>query len=341
MCLNTILNKAEITKEDLVNLLQTQGSEEMNLLFRHADAIRKEYMGDEVHVRGIIDYSNHCSENCLYCSLREDNFTINRYRMSPDEIIETAKKAYESGVRTILLKSGQESFFDTDIISYIIYTIKNKFDVAVTICLGKRSFDEYKAWKIAGADRYLLSFETSNSKLYQIYHKGSKLVDRINHIKYLKHIGYQIGSGSIIGLPMQKLEDIANDIFLLKELNIDMAVFSPFIPKKFTPYQNEKPGGIDLLFKTMAAARIVLKDAHITVTSAVQSIQNDSGISGLNAGANILMHDVTPHAYKIKNLLPGPEFQELSDPAKLNLKLESAGRSLSFSRGDSIKSIHN
>ena len=154
------------------------------------------------HVRGIIDFSNYCSQNCLYCGLREDNFALPRYRMTPDEIIETAQQITNHGIYTIVLQSGEDSFFDTDLIAYIIYSIKQKSNTAITLSLGERGFDEYRTWKIAGADRYLLKHETANSKLYSIYHLKQKLSDRVAHLKFLKRIGYQIGSGNMIGMPL-------------------------------------------------------------------------------------------------------------------------------------------
>jgi len=225
MNLPELLNKDNLNKEEIVYLLSLSKQDERDALFNRADQIRREYCGDEVHLRGIIEFSNHCSENCMYCGLRQDNLKLERYRMSAEEIITTAKLVYKAGVKTIVLQSGEDDYYDKDLIAYIIYTIKQETDAAITLCLGERSFSEYSTWKIAGADRYLLKHETSNPKHYSIYHTGGRLENRIGHLKYLKKIGYQVGTGNIIGLPMQTAEDIAEDILLCKELNVDMAAF--------------------------------------------------------------------------------------------------------------------
>jgi biotin synthase len=217
--------------------------------------------------------------------------------LTPDEILCTARKIYERGVRTIFLQSGQDSYFDTDIISYLVYSIKNQFDVAVTLSIGERGFDEYKSWKIAGADRYFLKHETANQDLYKEYHSRSKFEDRINQLKYLKHIGYQAGTGCIIGLPGQKLQDIADDIILSRDLNVDMLSIGPFIPAKFTPYQNYPHGEVLLTLKTIAAARIVLKDIHITSTASLDILDKFGREKGLKAGANIILNNFTPYPY--------------------------------------------
>ena len=339
--LEKILNKEDFSRDEIVYLLNLNNKEEINKLFLKADEIRKIYCGDEVHLRGVIEYSNFCDENCMYCGLREDNFSISRYRMTPEEIIETAKIISNSGIKTIVLQSGEDGYFDTDMIAYIIYTIKQKFDVAITLSLGERGFEEYKNWKIAGADRYLLKHETANPRLFSIYHNREQLEDRINHLRYLKSLGYQIGAGNLIGLPGQTVEDIANDILFMQDLDVHMAAIGPFIPSPFTPYQNRTHGSVELTLKTMAVARIVLKEVHIPATTALDSIDQFGREKGLNCGANVVMPNFTPHPFRENYTIYSHKRGIMDEPEishkKLVHRIECIGRKISSSRGDSTK----
>ncbi|MBM4172420.1 MAG: [FeFe] hydrogenase H-cluster radical SAM maturase HydE [Ignavibacteria bacterium] len=343
MKLEEILNKENYSRDEIIYLLNLKNPEEMQKLYKHADEVRKRYCGDEVHMRGIIEISNYCEQNCLYCGLREDNISLERFRMSVEEIIETANQITKLGIFTIVLQSGEDSEFDADFISHIIFSIKQKSNAAITLSLGERGFDEYRAWKIAGADRYLLKHETSNKKLYSLYHSKQKLIDRINHIKFLKRIGYQVGSGNMIGLPMQTIEDIADDILLCKELDLDMAAFGPFIPSPNTPYHSKNAGSPELTLKVTAVLRLVLKNVHIPATTALDTLDQLGREKGLNVGANVIMPDLTPHPYRDNyQIYPGKR-GVADDPVESALKLqrrvEALGRKISFSRGDSMKIV--
>lgn len=338
--LEKILNQESFTREEIIFLLKLQKDEQKNLLFEKANQVRIKYVGNKVHLRGVIEFSNYCSQHCLYCGLREDNFSLNRYRMHVDEIIDAAKNIYLQGIKTVILQSGEDNFFDTDLISFLIYSIKKNFDVAVTLSIGERGFDEYKAWKIAGADRYLMKHETANPKSYFALHSKTRLEERIRNLKYLKMIGYQIGSGNMIGLPGQKIEDIADDILLCKELDVDMAAFGPFIPAKFTPLQSQPAGSVDLTLKTIAVARLVLKDVNIPATTALDSIDIMGREKGLSVGANVVMPDFTPQPYRedyqIYNNKRGISDDPIDGNIKLLNRISSLGRELSTDRGDRI-----
>ncbi|MBI1938614.1 MAG: [FeFe] hydrogenase H-cluster radical SAM maturase HydE [Ignavibacteriales bacterium] len=345
MNLHELLHKDELTREEIVYLLSLKNEDDKNLLYTRADEVRQFYCYDEVHLRGIIEISNYCDQNCFYCGLREANLTLTRYRMSPEEVIATAQMITNLGIFTIVLQSGEDHGFDTDLIAYIIYSIKQQTNAAITLSLGERGFDEYRAWKIAGADRYLLKHETANPKLYSLYHNKQKLSDRIEHLKFLKNIGYQIGSGNMIGLPMQTVEDIADDILLCKEFDLDMAAFGPFIPSPNTPYQSKNSGSVELTLNTMAVARLILKNVHIPATTALATLDEDGRIKGLNAGANIIMPDFTPNPYREQYQIYPDRKCLKDDPRKcrscLQLQLESIGRRVSSSRGDSLKLTPN
>jgi len=281
MNLYEILHKEELTKEEIIFLLKQKNKSDQQKLFDRADEVRSIYCGDEVHLRGIIEFSNYCEQDCIYCGLRASNHKLTRYRMTPEKVIETAHVISNLGIYTIVLQSGEDNYYNTDRIAYMIYQIKQNTEAAITLSLGERGYDEYRTWKIAGADRYLLKHETASPSLYSIYHKKQKLEDRLSHLRFLKTIGYQIGSGNIIGLPNQTMEDIADDILLCKEFDLDMAAFGPFIPSPNTPYRNKTVGDVDLTLRTMAVARIVLKKVHIPATTALATLDDDGRIKAL------------------------------------------------------------
>jgi biotin synthase len=341
MNLYEILHKEELTKGEIIFLLNLKDKNNQQKLFDRADEVRNIYCGDEVHLRGIIEFSNYCEQDCIYCGLRKSNYLLSRYRMTPEEIIETAHVISNLGIYTIVLQSGEDNYYNTDLIAYIIYQIKQNTNAAITLSLGERGFDEYREWKIAGADRYLMKHETASSNLYSVYHTKQKLEDRISHLRFLKKIGYQIGSGNMIGLPMQSIEDIADDILLCKELDLDMAAFGPFIPSPHTPYQNKSAGNIDLTLRTMAAARIVLKKVHIPASTALATLDDDGRIKGLNAGANVVMPDLTPSPYRKQyQIYPNKKCindNPLSCKGCLQLQIEAIGRKISNSRGGFLK----
>lgn len=346
MDIDSILQKDSLNKKDIIYLLNIDDKRELDLLFGRAREIRNYYLGNEIHLRGIIEFSNFCEQNCLYCGLRKGNGELQRYRMDKDLILAITELITSKGIKTIVLQSGEDSSFSCDCIYNIIRKIKSKNDTAITLSLGERKFTEYEAWKEAGADRYLLKHETSNPKLYSIYHQHQSLTGRIKHLRFLQNTGYQIGSGNLIGLPYQTIDDIANDILLCKRLDVDMASFSPYIPSPQTPYRNKKPADFLFTLKVMAVARIVLKWAHIPATTALATMDKNGRKMGLLAGANVIMPNFTPTAFskrysiyphKIKDIDINKSLDELGKlAALLDLKI-------SHSRGDSYKMgiVHN
>jgi biotin synthase len=180
--LKHLLSKDILTKEEIISLLEIDDPIELSHLYNRANEVRKYYCGNDVHLRGIIEFSNHCDQQCLYCGIRCPNNELERYRMSKDEIIETAKFIYSSDIKTIVLQSGEDSFYTTENVEEIIVSIKKDLNVAITLSIGERGFDEYECWKQAGADRYLLKHETANPILYASYHQNKKLEDRLDYI---------------------------------------------------------------------------------------------------------------------------------------------------------------
>lgn len=339
MNLDQVLNKKELTKDEIVFLLSLQQKEVIGKLYSRADEIRKKYCGEEVHLRGIIEFSNYCDQDCLYCGLRKSNKNLQRYRMTKDEIISTAKKISQAGIKTIVLQSGEDHFYSKSLVTDIIMSIKERFDSAITLSIGERGRDEYDEWKKAGADRYLLKHETANEHLYSTYHQQEKLKSRLAHIKYLKKIGFQTGSGNIIGLPGQTIEDIADDILLCKEMDCDMCSFSPFIPSNDSPLRKIPPANVDLTLMTIAVARIVLNDVHIPATTALSTLIESGKELGLKVGANVIMPNFTPLPYRenyeiYKNK---KNYEPLKYLEELKVMLARIGRKVGEGKGHSFK----
>ncbi len=282
-----------LSKKEIIDILKSPDTD----IFKEADAVRKKYVGDGVHLRGLIEFSNICKCNCLYCGLQSSNKHVNRYRLSKDEILDIAKKGVDEGFKTIVLQSGEDEFFNTKLMCEIISEIKN-LGVALTLSIGEKSFEDYKAFKDAGADRYLLRIETTDKNLYKKMHPYANFDNRMRCLYDLKKLGYETGTGCLVGLPEQTLESLADDILFFKELDADMIGIGPFIPHPDTPLKNENNGSLDLAIKVMAVTRILLKDINIPATTAMESLRADGRLLALQSGANVVMPNLTDDYHK-------------------------------------------
>ncbi len=302
-----VIEKSEftnsLTREELIDILEDNTCNEV--LYKVADRVRKKYMGDEVHLRGLMEFSNICKRNCMYCGLRRENKNIKRYRLMPDEMIELARKGVEYGYKTFVLQSGEDDFYTVDKMKYIISNIK-KMDVAVTISVGEKTFEEYKAYREVGADRYLIRIETTDKNLYDAMDPQMSHENRKRCLKDLKTLGYEVGSGSLVGLPNQTIESIADDILFFKEIGADMIGIGPFIPNGDTPLKNAKGAEFHLSLKVMALTRILLKDINIPATTAMETLDKNGRIIALQSGANVVMPNITEgENRKLYALYPG------------------------------------
>jgi len=339
--INDILNKSDLTKSEIIKLLSIDSDVEMELIYKKANEVKEKYFANQIHLRGIIEFSNYCRQDCYYCGIRNENENVNRYRMKDEEIMSSVSMIYNAGIKTIVLQSGEDLHYDINKVEHIIKSIKNSYDVAITLSLGERTFKEYEVWKNAGADRYLLKHETANPDIYYEIHPYQNFDDRIEHLKFLKKLGFQVGSGNIVGLPGQTIEDIADDIILCKDLDVDMASFSPFISAINTPYSDHQNCGIDLNLKTMAVSRIYLNDVHIPATTALSTLESDGRKRGLRAGANVIMPTYTPNDYRFNYLIyknkPGGSEAPKIKLNKINELLDQLNLEISFSKGHSLK----
>lgn len=282
--------------EELARLISPADDDERRLLWQVADRERAKTVGDEVHLRGLIEFSNYCVQNCLYCGLRRGNRKLRRYRLSPEQVVDTAVRAAALGYGTVVLQSGEDPYYTGPILAGIIREIKRRTGekLAVTLSVGERKRDDYALWREEGADRYLMRHETADPKLYAALHPGQTLTSRLECLATLRELGYQVGAGNMVGLPGQSAKTLAQDLLLLQELDVEMAGIGPFIPHPETPLAACPGGGILETVSVVAAARLLLPLVHLPATTAVGSIHPRGRQMALAAGANVVMPNVTP-----------------------------------------------
>ena len=323
-----------MNKQELIDILADDTKNDW--LYKEADRIRHENVGDEVHLRGLIEFSNICKRQCKYCGLRSANKEIERYRILKDELLMYAKKAVDMGYRTLVLQSGEDDFYDTDKMVEIIREIK-KFDVALTLSIGEKTYEEYKAFKEAGADRYLLRIETTDKNLYQEMHPGVNIENRFRCLYDLKSLGYETGTGCLVGLPNQTIESLAEDILFFKELDADMVGIGPFIPHEQTPLSKAQKGDFWLALKVMALTRLNLPDINIPATTAMETLNPNGRIIALKSGANVVMPNVTSQEYRAKyEIYPGKIcINENPEQCRgcIEGKIRAIGRTISKDKG--------
>lgn len=343
-------------KHEIINWLRTEDKEKLEELWGMADEVRSRNVGDDVHLRGLIELSNICSRDCGYCGLRAGNTELERYRMPAEEIMGCAHEAVSFGYGTVVLQAGEDFGLDKEWIADIIRRIKNETSLAVTLSLGERTIEEYKAWKEAGADRYLLRFETSNRELYDRIHPPLPGIhsDRLEILRQLRILGFEVGSGVMIGIPGQTYEDLANDIETFRLLDLDMIGVGPYIPHHATPLgQSENdayapdgqqvPNSEEMTYKVMALARLVCPSANIPSTTALATINTATGRElGLSRGANIVMPNMTPRKYRaMYEIYPAKAcIDETAADCRacMRKRILSIGRSVGSGRGDSPNS---
>lgn len=322
-----------LDRSSIIELLTVTPADE---LYRRADEVRREAVGDDVHLRGLIEFSNICRNDCLYCGIRRGNRQVQRYRMTEEELVETAKRAAALGFQTIVLQSGEDLYFDQARMCRIIEQIK-RLDVALTLSVGERDYEDYKAFRDAGADRYLIRIETTDRDLYHRLNPGMSWEHRHECLLMIRELGYELGSGIMVGLPGQTVESIADDLLYLKDICIDMAGIGPFIPHPETPLANESGGTLEQALRTMAVMRLLMPDINIPATTAMESLHPQGRIMALQAGANVVMPNVTEGEYRrLYELYPG-KICVNDTPAHcrscIGLKIRSIGRTIGQGRG--------
>lgn len=338
------IESGDLSREEIIFLLSLEEDEDVARLFAAADRVRRACCGDGVHLRGLIEFSNICARNCDYCGLRRDNRKVRRYRMSPEEVIDTSVAVVKKGISTVVLQSGEDSWYTAERMADIIRAIKSQAACAITLCIGERSFEDYRVMKEAGADRYLLRHETANPHLYHRLHPDMRFEDRVRCLHDLKALGYQVGAGGMVGLPGRAIEDMADDAIFVRDLDADMVGIGPFIPHPDTPLSGHPGGALDMTLKMVAVTRIVTRNAHIPATTAVGSIDAYGREKALMAGANVVMPNYTPLEYRVNYEIYPNKRCTAEDPAAchgcMRARIESIGRSIAEGPGHSLKAVN-
>jgi biotin synthase len=320
----------------LVPLLAAEGPEAERLRMA-ADELRARTMGDEVHLRALIELSNYCRRNCMYCGLRLDHAGVRRYRLTPAEILALAHQAEDLGYRTVVLQSGEDLYYETEVMAGILRSIKAETDLAITLSLGERSDVTYAAWREAGADRYLLRIETTDPALFAAMHPDGDLERRMRCLGQLKALGYQLGTGVLVGLPGQTVVSTADDVIWMHELGAEMIGVGPFIPHPDTPLAGANGGTLDQALNLLATLRLVFPHAHLPATTALGALDPQGGEKGLEAGANVLMPNLTPEAQREAYLLyPGKPIVDVTSATcrdRIAERVRAMGRTVATDHG--------
>lgn len=301
------------TKRQVEELLFQMPFEELQSI---AFQTRQEYKGTHVFLRGLLEFSNYCQRNCLYCGLQAQNKSIDRYVLTAEEIIEAGKQIKEAQMDTIVLQAGEWKH-DPHWLAQLIKTLKEYYGLAITLCVGETSKENYALWKTAGADRYLLRHETADSSLYAKLHPNHTLKDRVKCLYHLKELGYEVGSGFLVGVPWQDEQSLLEDIMLVQELGVAMCGIGPFIPQKATPFADKENGSFILTLRAVAALRIVMPWLNLPATTALETLYpNEGQKQGLRMGANVLMPSFTPEQNKKNYAIYNDKAQVKAENAK-------------------------
>ena len=333
-----LLSKAEqehrLSAKELVVLLTEPDAAAP--LYAAADRVREKYVGPQVELRGLIEFSNICKQNCLYCGLRRDNQQVPRYRLEAQMILDFGRRAVELGYKTLVLQSGEDEFFAPERFGPVLAELK-KMGVALTLSIGEKTREEYAALRAAGADRYLLRIETTDKELYEKMDPGMSWDNRVRCLRDLKELGFEVGTGSLVGLPGQSVESLARDILFFQELDVDMVGIGPFIPTPDTPLADAAGGTFDLACRMMALTRLLLPDANIPATTAMETLQPDGRMLALKRGANVVMPNVTDTDYRKMYMLYPGKICINDAPADcrgcVTAKIEGIGRTISQDQG--------
>ena len=287
-------NTRNLTDDELLSVLGT--SEYDETLFSAADSVRRKNYGDAVYIRGLIEFTNYCKNDCFYCGIRRGNGNAERYRLSKEEILDCCREGYSLGFRTFVLQGGEDNFYSDKLICEIVSEIRSAYpDCAITLSIGEKSRESYKAYFDAGANRYLLRHETADITHYSKLHPAEMSLEHRKKCLFdLKEIGYQVGSGFMVGSPFQTLPNIVSDLRFLQELKPDMIGIGPYITHKETPFKNHVSGSLDLTLRLISILRLMFPYALIPSTTALGTIDPNGRELGLKAGANVVMPNLSP-----------------------------------------------
>ncbi len=329
-----------LSHDELHSLIENRTEEIANYLFEKARHVRILNYGHDVYMRGLIEFTNYCKNDCYYCGIRKSNPDASRYRLSKEQILDCCAVGYDLGFRTFVLQGGEDGYYKDEIIADIVSTIKSNYpDCAITLSIGEKSYESYKMFFDAGADRYLLRHETANGNHYSKLHpENLSLENRKQCLYNLKEIGYQVGCGFMVGSPFQATDCIVEDLLFIKQLQPHMVGIGPFIPHKDTPFADKSAGTLELTLFILGIIRLLLPKVLLPATTALGTIHPKGRELGILAGANVVMPNLSPTDVRKKYMLYDNKICTGDEAAEcrvcLNNRIESIGYKLVVSRGD-------
>lgn len=339
---NKLYQDRQLTEAEYKELLELHTDKEIaEYGFELARKRQKETFGNEVYTRGLIEISNYCKNDCIYCGIRRSNQNAERYRLSEEEILSCCESGYALGFRTFVLQGGEDGYYTDDLLEDLLHKIKAAYpDCAITLSLGERSRESYERLYTAGADRYLLRHETANEAHYGKLHPAEmSLKNRKQCLYTLKEIGYQVGCGIMVGSPYQTIDNLVEDLAFMKTFNPHMVGIGPFIPQKDTPFGEMEPGSLEMTLFLLAIIRLMLPKVLLPATTALGTIHSRGRELGILAGGNVVMPNLSPvkvrkkYALYDNKICTGEEVAECR--GCLGNRMESIGYKLVVSRGDS------
>ncbi len=338
-----LIKNHSLTLDEYEQLVSGYSKGLAEYLRANAEKVRKDVYSNQVFVRGLIEISNICKNNCFYCGIRGGNHYCQRYRLTPKEIMECCVEGYELGFRTFVMQGGEDGFYTDEILCHLISNIKKVFpDCAVTLSLGERSRESYQKLYNAGADRYLLRHEAADKELYEKLHPADmSFENRMECLRNLKEIGFQTGCGFMVGAPYQTAKHIAKDLKFIEEFKPDMCGIGPFIPHRDTIYAKENAGSADLTCYLLSIIRLIHPNILLPATTALGTVKDDGRESGILSGANVVMPNLSPQSARKKYELYNNKLNTGAENAfhmnELNNKMKNIGYEIVTARGDVAK----
>lgn len=330
----------DFSKDQLYDLLTTNDLKKIMNLKEKAKNITKSIYGNKIFIRGLLEISNYCKQDCNYCGIRRSNVNLDRFRLSKEEIYNQADLGYDLGFKTIVLQGGEDSYYTDEILVEIVKTLKRKYpEIAITLSLGIRNKKSYKALKDAGADRYLLRHESRNEEVFSLLHpKEQSVKQRIKALEDLRSCGFHIGTGFLVGAPFANIKSYIEDILFIRKLKPEMIGIGPFIPYTDSIYSQYPSGDLELTLRLIAILRIENPYALIPSTTALNTIDENGRILGILSGANVIMPNLSPQIardnYRLYDNKKSTNLESASNVQELNELLQEYGYEIEFSRGD-------
>lgn len=341
--IDKLYDKQTLSRDEFIYLINNRNEETDEYLFKLARKRREQYYGKDVYIRGLIEFTNYCKNDCFYCGIRCSNKNADRYRLSKEDILLCAKEGYKLGFRTIVLQGGEDPYFTDEIMIDIISSLRKSYpDCAITLSIGEKSYDSYKKYYDAGANRFLLRHETADREHYgKLHPKNLSLENRKKCLYDLKDIGYQVGTGFMVGSPYQSAENLADDLLFIKDLDPEMVGIGPFIAHKDTPFKDKKNGSFELTLFLLGIIRLMIPTVLLPSTTSLATIDKMGREKGILAGANVVMPNLSPMNVRKKYMLydgkanTGDEAAESLNHLKESMK--KIGYEVVVDRGDNVR----